>query len=82
MQDEKKQEDLFRLCHDPLNQNVSHMNKKKNTYQSSDWRGQPVNPLDDTGLDLVDQTVSKRKRKRESASEGISESTWSLAGMV
>lgn len=52
------------VCHDQL-KCVSHKLNKKKTYQSSDRRGQPVNPLDDTRLDLVDQTVSKRKKERE-----------------
>lgn len=60
--------------------------KEKKTYQSCNRCGQPVNPLDNTRLDLVDQTVSNRKRKRERENmrerKRVSESTWSLARLV
>lgn len=39
--------------------------KREDTYQARDRCWQPVDLLDDARLDLVDQTVSRKKERRE-----------------
>lgn len=58
---------MLRLCYDviciqELESHILTEYKENMAYQSSNRRGQPIDPLDNTGLDLVDQTVSRRDR--------------------
>lgn len=44
--------------------------EREKTHQPRDGRWQPVDPLDDAGLDLVDQTARGEKERGEGEHEG------------
>lgn len=59
-----------------LNTRLHSRTEREKTHQPRDGRWQPVDPLDDARLDLVDQTARAERERGSDMKERVSESTW------